>query len=246
MNVEQLNKKQFEETSNKRPKRPLVFDVDDVVLNSCEAIIEIVNERYNLSPKVTTENVKDWNFTCLKREIKRQRGIEVHTQDFLKIFESEEFWNKVEFKQGIIDIVYNPQIKERFKITLVSTGTKKNLDLKIKYLHNHLNMENISFLGVPLDLNSPNYSKKEIDTHLSLWGGIQVDDKYECLNTNAKLKILLKNNKDTTYNFVPESREDLYVVNNLEELKEILMFIIIDEDSFFEDFKSIPFVWRGE
>lgn len=245
MSVEQENKKQIEEISNENKlKRPLVFDVDDVVLNSCEAIIEIINETYNLSPKVTTDNVKDWNFTYLKREIRRQRGIELHTQDFLRIFESEEFWEKVEIKQGIIDILYNPQIRERFKITLVSTGTKKNLELKNKYLHKNLDMSNICFSGILLDLNSPNYDKKEMDECISLWGGIQVDDKYECLNTNAKLKILLKNDRDTTYNFVSEIREDLYVVNNLEELKEILLFISIDADIFFEDFKSIPFVWE--
>ena len=242
MSVEQLNMKQLKNMLNKKPKRPLVFDVDDVVLNSCEAIIEIVNEKYELSPRVTVKNIKDWEFTYLKRELKKQKGIELHSCDFLEIFETEEFWDKVEIKQGIIDIIYNPQIKEHFRITLVSTGTRKNLELKEKYLDKCLDMKDITFLGIPLDLNSPNYSKKQIDTHLLMWGGIQVDDRYECLNTNAKLKVLLKNNKDTTYNFVPDVREDLYIINNLEELKEILMFIVNDDDSFFEDFSSILFI----
>ena len=61
-------------------------------------------------------------------------------------------------------------------------------------------------------------------------GGIQVDDVfYNLENTNARLKILLKNDRDTDYNDIltcEGNTEDLYVINTLKELKDILIFNI--------------------
>ena len=107
-------------TEQKIIKRPLVFDVDDVVLNSGQTIIKIINEKYNLSPKLKVENIKDWNFTYLKREIKRQKGIVLYTEDFLKIFETSEFWKEVEINKEIIEIIHSPLIQQYFMITFVS------------------------------------------------------------------------------------------------------------------------------
>jgi hypothetical protein len=237
MNTEQFDKKH--PIKKIKPKRPLILDIDDVVLNSCEAIVEIINERYNLSPKIIVDNIKDWDFTYFTRRIQKENKTSLTKEDYLKLFESVEFWEKVQFKEGIMDILFEPKIRDYFKITLVSTGTQNNLEAKEKFLFKQLDMTDINFIGLPLDLKNPQYNKKEIDNFMLTFGGIQVDDRYKCLNTNAKLKVLLKNNKETTYNQVLDMREDLYVVNDLKELKEILMFIIEADDEYFKDFPCI-------
>ena len=244
MNKEHDDNKQKSnnETKKRKPRRCLIFDIDDVVLNSGETIAEIINEKYELSPKVKFEDIKDWEFTYLKREIKRQKNITLYTKDFLDLFETEEFWEKVCIRKDFLDILYSSIIRENFMVRLVSSGTEKNLELKTKFLQSHLNMNDIRFLGIALNKEEPKYSKKELNEIIPMWGAIQVDDNYECLNTNAKLKILLKNSKETSYNQVTELREDLYVINDLEELKDILLFIINNDYDFFEDFKSIPLV----
>lgn len=241
-NIQKESQESIENTTKNYNRIPLVFDIDDVVLDSCQAIIDIINSKYDLMPRIEEKDINDWDFTYLRREIKRQKGIELYTQDLLKLFETEEFWERVNIKQGFLEIVCNKAIQENFRIALVSVGTDINLKLKREFLYNSLNMQDIMFLGLPLDLEKPKYTKREIEKILPLWKGIQIDDNYECLNTNAKLKILLKNNKETSYNQVVDIREDLYIINDLNELKDILIFITKANNEFFEDFVKIPFV----
>lgn len=235
MNSEQKNDK------DKIIRRPLVFDVDDILLHSGETIVEILNEKYELSPKLKFEDIKDWEFTYLKREIKRQKGIDLYTRDFLELFESEEFWKRVPMNKFVLDIILHPKINKMFMIRFVSTGTEKNLKLKEEYLNKHIDMSNFRFIGIPTN-NKASFTKKDIDNHIGLWGGIQVDDNYNCLNSHASLKILIKNNKDTTYNQVKDIREDLYVLDNLGQLEDLLVFIADNPKEFFEDFYPIPFM----
>ena len=81
----------------------------------------------------------------------------------LKLFETEEFWERVNIKQGFLEIVCNKAIQENFRIALVSVGTDINLKLKREFLYNSLNMQDIMFLGLPLDLEKPKYTKREIE-----------------------------------------------------------------------------------
>lgn len=55
-------------------------------------------------------------------------------------------------------------------------------------------------------------------------GCIQVDDRMDCLKGNASIKILIKNNKDFSWNKIDTNEDNLYVVNNLSEIKAILEF----------------------
>lgn len=62
--------------------------------------------------------------------------------------------------------------------------------------------------------------------------GIFIDDKLENLIvTNAKIKILLKNGIDTNYNTLRDKNaviDNLYVVNDLDEIRQILEFNLIE------------------
>jgi hypothetical protein len=213
-------------------KIPLIFDVDDVVLNSKKRIIEIINKKYNLSPQIEEENERDWDFTYSKRTVKRQRGVELYNSDFLELFETKEFWEGVEINKSFLDILSNEQIRNNYKITLVSVGTNNNLKMKEEYLYKHIDMTDITFLGIPV-VSGKYCDKRALNDLPEIYQGIQVDDNYDCLNTNEKLKILLKNNKDTTYNEILDIREDLYVINDLSELEDLLLFISDANNDFF-------------
>lgn len=59
-------------------------------------------------------------------------------------------------------------------------------------------------------------------------GGIQIDDNCNNLiDTNAKIKILFKNGINTDYNTdfgKFGGIDNLYIVNNVKELEQVLMF----------------------
>ena len=60
-------------------------------------------------------------------------------------------------------------------------------------------------------------------------GRIQIDDNYSFLNrTDADLKILVRNGKETRFNrpkVETENLENLYIVDNISQIFEILEFI---------------------
>ena len=64
---------------------------------------------------------------------------------------------------------------------------------------------------------------------VNMEGEIQIDDNLKNLvNTNAGLKILLKNNLETDYNTYSKFKpiDNLYEVNTLQEVYEIIAFIL--------------------
>lgn len=60
--------------------------------------------------------------------------------------------------------------------------------------------------------------------------GIQIDDNISFLNTNAKIKILMLNYNDTVYNNIDkmQNEENIYRINDFEELNQILKFNLIE------------------
>ena len=56
-------------------------------------------------------------------------------------------------------------------------------------------------------------------------GGIQIDDNIRSIeNTNAAIKILLKNEHDFPWNNLKPNIDNLYVVQNWKEVYQILEF----------------------
>ena len=90
-------------------------------------------------------------------------------------------------------------------------------------------MFNYNFIGLPPNTNkSVEIDKiiKNIYLETSIFPfTIQVDDNYSNLHSKSgDLKILLKNNRETDYNQAEGGREDLYIVNTLKEIAEIIWF----------------------
>ena len=53
---------------------------------------------------------------------------------------------------------------------------------------------------------------------------VQIDDKYENLDSSCDLKILLRNHKDTDYNQIVDHREDVYIMDTMKEVEDTLRF----------------------
>lgn len=187
---------------NKRDinKLNLYVDIDGVVLRTSEAFINHYCRENNINK--TFYDLKDYNFRSIDRNIK--------LQDFFKYVESKDFINDVEFFEDFLK--YYEKRKNDFNWIFVIKGTSKFFNIKQNILEHKLGYD-IEFIHI-----SPEQEKNIVD----MTNGIQIDDFYWNLNTNAKTKILVKNFIDTDYNFVPDIREDLYIVNDWKDIGECL------------------------
>jgi len=113
-----------------------------------------------------------------------------------------------------------------FEFFSVFQSKNNSLAVKRSFILNRFNFFNIKQkilekkLGYDIELIhiGPGQEKNIVDMN----NGIQIDDFYCNLNTNAKTKVLVKNFIDTDYNFVPDIREDLYIVNDWKDIGECL------------------------
>ena len=213
--------------NNYKQKQTIFLDVDDVVFNSSEVVVNILNKRYNQDK--TTENVKDWCYKSLNCKMTPKKVEE--------IFESEEFWSQVKVKDEFIENIASvKELREGYNWAFVTQGSQGNLLKKVEFFLNQPEehsecLGKAKFYGIGLN--------ERKDT-VNMCNGIQVDDNYRNLTTtNASLKILIKNNRETRYNNYDHqaemaNREDLYIINTFEELRDILVFNLMNrEDNFF-------------
>ena len=187
-------------------KTKIFLDCDDTILESSKCVINILNKKYNLHK--TIEDLKDFNYRSIYGQINRE--------EVFDIFESEEFWENVEinelFKENI------EALKDDFEIVFVSCGTDKNLDKKSQYLKKYFDFE---FIGKRISVEKVDLKKDYIDMN----NAIQIDDNPKSLkDTNAAIKIFLQNGRDVKGNDAPINEDNLYVVQNWNEILEILNF----------------------
>lgn len=198
--------------NNSGSKQTIYWDVDDVILNTSEVAIDIINKRYlNDSQHKTFENRKDWGLKSIWRGMNKQIVKE--------IFESDDFWNSVKVKEEFKKVFDN--IGDQYEHKLVTKGTECNHDRKRQFLINDAYMEDKRWDYICV---GDDEDKNVVD----MTNGIFIDDKLENLVvTNARIKILLKNGIDTNYN-TPRGKnavvDNLYIANDLEEVKQLLEF----------------------
>lgn len=202
-------------------RRIIYWDVDDVVLNTSEIVIQLINDNYNEpnnKPIKQYSNLKDWKMRSISREI---------SSDYIwQALETDEFWESVRFNKGFTKLISSPTAK-KFQHYFVTIGTLPNLQKKNEQLRKNLQYvldlkNDYEFIGL-----SPHTDKYIIN----MQGGIQIDDNLRNLvHTNAEIKILLKNNLETDYNVYSKYRNDnienLYEAETLSDVLEILEFIL--------------------
>lgn len=189
----------------------LYLDFDNVIANSSEIIVDLLNENYHTNKKYI--DLKKYDFSDLF-PVCTYRDIENY-------FNSEELFKRIKLYDGLIDCL--DEIKDSLdSIEIVTIGEKKNIEYKKEWVSNNLN--HIATLH-PI-INNGNNDKSSID----MSDGIFIDDHIDCLrSSNAKVKILFKNENDGEWNKVSPN-DDVYVFDNWYDLKDSLKFIIKNKE----------------
>lgn len=158
----------------------LFLDFDDTIVNSLETCVDYLNKIYDTNVKAT--DIKKWDmsdkFPMMERDIKN--GIIVDP------FESEYFWNHLELRDGALNMLKEMD-KGVFDIFIVSKGTKKNLEKKIRFIRENIMTYGIKVQFIPLKLNDVKVVRCTRKDSLS------IDDNADYLReSNASIKILFK------------------------------------------------------
>ena len=204
-----------------QPKQKIYWDVDDVILNTTDVMVELINNKYripnNLEPK-TREQCKDWEFKGIWRPLTKEQQNE--------LFESNEFWDMVAIKPEFYNIVKSG-ILDKYDNIFVTKGSVYNLFRKKEFLYDEVDIKdvfkNFGYIGIASD---------EDKSVIDMTDGIQIDDNYSNFkNTKAKIKILIKNHVESTINNsygLIETPDNLYNVNTLNEVLDILRFNLVE------------------
>lgn len=181
--------------------KTIYLDFDNTMVESNKRIIEILNSKYHTSK--TEEDIKDYQFNSI---------YPISEKEKLDMFESDEFYNGLEFKPQVLEVLN--KYKDSYNFIIVSKGTPNNLVKKQNWIISHLPY-NLKFIG----LSGQTFKKDEID----MSDGIQIDDNFSCLKTNAALKILYKSFNQFPWQ-QPDTDDEYIAVNTWEEIDSILDF----------------------
>lgn len=195
-------------------KITLYIDADDTIMLSSVAVIDILNEKYNIAPKKTIDDLKDWGYRSIYGRLSKEE------KD--AIYESDEFYDKVKIDPDFLNF-YKANHKF-FDFVIVTKGTAINIKKKQKFLKSVLG-NGFDYIGMSIDTNETDLSKKFDKSSVNMKHGIQIDDRTDALvNTNAPIKILYRHNTDMTWNRDYDGINNLYAVNTWKEIIEILLF----------------------
>lgn len=189
----------------------LYVDADDTILDSSKTVIEILNEKYNLSPAKTILDLEDWNYHSICDE--------VTAAEVTEIYNSKDFFDRVKIKKGFEN--FWRKYKNKFSLKIVTKGTSENLRRKEEYFAKYLPEAEVIGVGFNTDTLS-DFGKGHID----MTGGIQIDDRTDSLNTNAPIKILITHGMQLPWNqYLGEyDKESVYILENWDLIEESLLF----------------------
>ena len=191
-------------------KIKIFVDADDTVIESSKTVIDINNERYNITPPKTFQNLHNWNYTCIHPSMTAD---EVNA-----IYASDEFFERVQPNASFVK-VYEKH-KNNFDFFVVTKGDKPNLDKKEAWFKEHF--PKMNFIGIEFIPEGENFDKSIIP----MKGGIQIDDRTDALvSTTASCKMLLQNGIRVSWN-KPQEGANLYVVQTWEEIGQVLDFTV--------------------
>lgn len=183
----------------------LYIDVDDVILNTSETFIDYYTKKNNIHKSFY--DLKDWNLRSIDRNIDKQ--------EFFDYIYSKEFLDNVQINEAFMRFYMKEA--NNYKWHFVTIDSSANLFVKRYFILNSLpTLMNVDFIGL---------GKEQKKSDIDMTDGIQVDDRYDNLNTNATYKILLKNCIETDYNQLLDIREDVYITNTFDEVVESIKFL---------------------
>lgn len=185
--------------------KKIYIDMDDVIINTSETLIKHYCRQTGINKNF--KDLKDFNFKSIDRKIDKKKLFEYS--------ETDDFWNEVEINPSFLNF-YNKHCYD-YEWFIVTKGSDITLRKKLDFLHNKLDdVMSLNFIGLLLDEDKSKVNMKD---------GIQIDDEYKNLKSNAKYKVLLKNNIDTDYNKVYDAVDNLYIVNTFDEVIDCVKWL---------------------
>ena len=143
----------------------IYLDVDGVLIHSCQAVCDILNE--DKGTTFTGDQILSWNF--------KEICPNLTDTDIELLFADDRFFKYIKWIDGAKEFIK----RHENNITIVTKGTKQNVLKKYNFFNLH-NL-NVVIKGLPLDK-----SKSEID----MSDGLFIDDCTKNLvESNAKYKI---------------------------------------------------------
>jgi 5'(3')-deoxyribonucleotidase len=186
----------------------LFLDFDETLTQSIKQFVKVANKRFGTNKNY--EELKKWNFEDLFPNITYE--------NINDIFASDDFFVDLELIEDV-ETVMN-KLKEQFNIYIATIGSEDNLRKKESWLKDNLKDIKYKFIGLLDNSSSIEYDKSSVDMTDSIF----VDDRVDNLrSSNAKVKILFKNNKNYDWQQI-DSNEEIYIVNSWKEIYDMLSF----------------------
>lgn len=233
-----------------RAQKPVLFvDLDDVLLTTNETLLTLLNTHFELYGEdlLVLEDVKEWNYfsilekinNILKEDEELQERVylkygvtyPIGKEYIIKLLDTSDFWVRLSLPNGLEEML--DLALEKYEVMILTQGSFNNLTEKFRFLQEKYGLNFFEkeadrycqFIGLNSKANKNDYLVSELcQAKVKNRLTIQVDDNYDNLNNLCDLKILLKNGRETDYNKIKEHREDIYVCNNLREVKDIIDF----------------------
>lgn len=174
-------------------------NLNDSVINYSQTIINILNERYGLNKKY--EDLKDKNFRSIYKDFS--------DEDLKNIITSNYFWENVKISDKFKKF-YN-KFKNTYKWYVIEKNINERCTLRDDFIKNNIGIDVIYDY---IDEFKENFLSIHINT-----------DSNALLNSNARIKILLKNGYDKPWNKTVYNIEDLYILNDWEDLDSLIKYI---------------------
>lgn len=205
----------------------ILLGVEDIIFNTSETIINILNKKYNIYPPKSIKDIKDFEYTSIIRLINKQRKQqelkEITIKDIKQIFNTQEFWDSLQVNEEAIKILTNPTIQDYYDFEFYLSSCTSLYDYEndedcdysevlqnyIDKLNTIVDLDNIGWWGImPLNID-------ETEIH--------IDTKLSNLNTKAGIKCFIDyGNKPTET--IDSNLGHVYTINDMKDLSDTLLF----------------------
>lgn len=151
----------------------IFLDIDGVIFHSCQAMIDILNERYG--GNFDGSDVTSWNFQCCYRGMT--------SEEIESIFNSGLFFKIVKSIDGALEFMD----RYRNKIILVTKANIENYALKRKWFDDR-GFKDIPMIALPLNVSKGFINMDNINEY-----SLFIDDSTQNLiDCNADYKIQMR------------------------------------------------------
>lgn len=172
-------------------------DFDNTLVMSDRTIIDMINKKYKTDK--TESDIHDWGYRSIFKNITKEE-VEL-------MYESDYFFDNVKFFENAKRILSN------YDFSICTAGSKINLEKKFIFMKKHF--------GKDFDFFE---SKSNNKGNVDMKGGIQIDDRVDCLlSTNSTYKILFKNYNNYTWQLIPNN-SNIYSANNWNEIENLIEY----------------------